>query len=230
MEDSKKRDVSPDEEMNASLKSIMSEEAFSHFRGLLGQIEIALPRQSSRVLMFSSSLAGEGTTETVVGLGITLAVALGRKTALVDCNARHPNLHERFGAQKIGLNEYLHGEITIEQALVNTTVPNLHVMPLGEDFETLGAYGRGDLEKLVSTLREKFEYVLLDSAPVGVNAESVAMCDKVDAVVLIVRHGKTRREVVMRTKEIIERSGGRLLGVVLSKRKFPIPDIVYRRL
>ena len=230
MEDSKRRDVSPDEKINDSVRSIMSQEAFSHFRGLLGQIEIALPRQSSRVLMFSSSLTGEGTTETVVGLGLTLAAALGRNTALVDCNAHHPNLHERFGVQKIGLSEYLHGEIAIEQALVNTTVPNLHVMPLGESFETLGTYGKGDLEKLVSTLRDKFDYVLLDSAPVGVNPESVAICDKVDAVVLVVRHGKTRREVVMRTKEVIERSGGRLLGVVFSKRTFPIPDFVYRRL
>jgi capsular exopolysaccharide synthesis family protein len=230
MENSNKKGVSPDQRMQGSMNSMMSEDAFSHFRGLLGQIEIALPRQSSRVVLFSSSVAGEGTTETVVGLALTLAVAMGRKTAVIDCNAYHPNIHERFGAQKIGLNEYLQGEISIDQALVNTTVPNLHIMPFGESFETLGSYGKGDLEKLVSILRERFDYVLLDSAPVGVNPESVAICDKVDAVVLIVRHGKTRREVVRRTKEIIERAGGRLLGVVFSKRTFPIPDFVYRRL
>jgi capsular exopolysaccharide synthesis family protein len=216
------KDVPPDQ--------VLSEEAFSYYRGLIGQIEIALPRQSSRVLLASSSLPGEGTTETVVGLGLTLAVVMGNKTAVVDCNAHHPDLHTRFGTQREGLNELLHGEIPIEQALVNTTVPNLHVMPLGERFDTHAAYGTGDLEKFISDLRERFDYVLIDSAPVGANPESVALCDKVDAVILVVKYGKTRREVVMRSKEIIERAGGRLLGVVFNKRTYPIPNFVYRRL
>ncbi|MFH1313602.1 MAG: CpsD/CapB family tyrosine-protein kinase [Candidatus Eisenbacteria bacterium] len=230
MGDGKKKRVTPDKRSEEAAGRILSTEAFSYYRGLIGQIEIALPRQSSRVLLVSSSIAGEGTTETVVGLGLTLAVVLGRKTAIVDCNSHHPDLHTRFGTPKEGLNEYLQGEIPIERALVNTTVPNLHVMPLGENFDTLTSYDEGDLEKFVTALREKFDYVLVDSAPVGVNPESVALCDKVDAVVLVVKHGKTRREVVMRTREIIERAGGKLLGVVFNKRTFPIPDFVYRRL
>jgi Mrp family chromosome partitioning ATPase len=52
----------------------------------------------------------------------------------------------------------------------------------------------------------------------------------VDAVVLVVKHGGTRREVVKRAKETIERSGGKILGVVLNKRKFPIPEFLYKRL
>jgi capsular exopolysaccharide synthesis family protein len=230
MGDRKKKGNTPDKGSQKSAGRILSEQALSYYRGLIGQIEIALPRQSSRVLLVSSSLAGEGTTETVVGLGLTLAVALGKKTAVIDCNTHHPDLHTRFGTQKEGVSEYLHGEIPIEQALVNTTVPNLHIMPLGEHFETLSAYDKGDLETFISVLREKFDYVLVDSAPVGTNPESVALCDKVDAVVLVVKHGKTRREVVMRTKEIIERAGGRLLGVVFNKRTFPIPGFVYNRL
>jgi Mrp family chromosome partitioning ATPase len=52
----------------------------------------------------------------------------------------------------------------------------------------------------------------------------------VDAVVLVIRHGGTRREVVRRAKETVERAGGKILGVVLNKRKFPIPEFLYRRL
>jgi Mrp family chromosome partitioning ATPase len=79
-------------------------------------------------------------------------------------------------------------------------------------------------------MRSRFEYVLLDSAAVGLNPETTVLCDKVDAVVLVVRHGSTRREVVRKSKEMIERAGGRILGVVLNKRKFPIPEFLYRRL
>lgn len=209
---------------------IMSEAAFYYYRGLLGQIEIALPGHPSRVLLFSGSSPGEGATETVVGLSLTLAAGMGRKTAVIDCNGSHPDLHRRFGTHEIGLGEYLRGELTLERALVNTTVPRLHIMPLGRRFQTLAAYRKEDLRELISKLREKFEYVLIDSAPVGVNPESTILCDKVDAVILVVHHGRTRREVVRRTKEIIERAGGQVLGAVLNKRKFPIPEFLYRRL
>jgi capsular exopolysaccharide synthesis family protein len=230
MGDSDKKKGSKEPRRLDAASKIASEETFSYFRGLLGQIEMALPRQSSRVLLFSSSLRGEGTTETVVGLGLTLAAAMGKKTAVIDCNAFHPDLHARFGTQKEGLSEYLQKEIPIEQALVNTIVPNLHIMPLGARAQTLGAYGEGELEELISVLRDKFDYVLFDSAPIGVHPEGLILCNKVDAVVLVVKHGKTRREVVRRTKEMIERAGGSMLGVVFNKRTFPIPSFLYRRL
>jgi capsular exopolysaccharide synthesis family protein len=178
----------------------------------------------------SSSLTGEGTTEVVVGLGLTLAAALGRKTAVIDCNTRHPEIHTRFGVDDVGLDEHLKGSLPLEQALLNTTVPNLYVMPLGAGLTSLARIDRDDFQGMVARLREKFEYVLIDSAAVGVNPETSTLCDMVDAVVLVVKHGGTRREEVKRAKETIERSGGKILGVVLNKRKFPIPEFLYKRL
>ncbi len=209
---------------------VIPEEALYHYKGLIGQIEVGLPQQKSRVLLFSSSLEKEGTTEVVVGLGVVLAAGMGRKTAIIDCNPANPELQERFGTSSIGLNEYMKGMIPLEQALSNTTVPNLHVMPLGEKFTTLAAFGEERLISGLDRLRQRFEYVLIDSAPIGLNPDMTVLCDKVDAVVLVVRHAKTRREVVKRAKEIIERAGGKVLGVVLNRRKFPIPEFLYRRL
>jgi capsular exopolysaccharide synthesis family protein len=210
--------------------AVMAQDAFHYYRGLVGQIEIAMPQLSSRVLLMSSSLTGEGTTEVVVGLGLTLAAALGRKTAVIDCNTRHPEIHTRFGVDDVGLDEHLKGSLPLEQALLNTTVPNLYVMPLGAGLTSLARIDRDDFQGMVARLREKFEYVLIDSAAVGVNPETSTLCDMVDAVVLVVKHGGTRREVVKRAKETIERSGGKILGVVLNKRKFPIPEFLYKRL
>ncbi|MFC1799820.1 CpsD/CapB family tyrosine-protein kinase [Candidatus Eisenbacteria bacterium] len=211
-------------------RAVMAQDAFHYYKGLIGQMEIAMPQISSRVLLFSSSMGGEGTTEIVVGLGLTLAAAMGRKTAVIDCNTRNPEIHKRFGVDEVGLDEHLKGSLPLEQALLNTTVPNLYVMPLGAGLTSLARIDRDDFQGMVARLREKFEYVLIDSAAVGVNPETSALCDLVDAVVLVVRHGGTRREVVRRAKETIERSGGRILGVVLNKRKFPIPEFLYRRL
>jgi capsular exopolysaccharide synthesis family protein len=209
---------------------LLSEEAFQYYRGLIGQIEIALPQHSSRILLLSSSVNGEGTTEVVIGLGLMLAATMGRQTAIVDCNTDHPDIHSRFGARDVGLGELLNARLTLEEALVNTTVPNLYILPLGSGLSSLAAHSRDAFAGLMSALRSRFDYVLVDVAAIGMNPESTLLCDRVDAVILVVRHGSTRREVVRRTKEIVERAGGRILGVVLNRRNFPIPEFLYRRL
>ncbi len=210
--------------------TVRDQDAFHYYRGLIGQIEIALPQHSSRVLLISSSIRGEGTTEVVVGLGLTLAAAMGRKTAVIDCNTTNPDIHRRFGVSDVGLDEHLKGRLSLERALLNTTVHNLYVMPLGAGLTSLASLDRGDFQALVAKLRETFDYVLIDSPALGVNPEASMLCDMVDSVVLVVRHGGTRREVVRRTKDLVERAGGRILGVVLNKRKFPIPEFLYKRL
>jgi capsular exopolysaccharide synthesis family protein len=206
------------------------EEFLQYFKGLVGQIEISLPRHGCRVLLLSSSMPGEGTTEVTVGLGLTLATAMGRKTAIVDCNVHHPEMHVRFGTQEVGLGEYLTGEVPLERALANTVVPNVYIMSVGRHLASLVGFGKEELESFVASLRSKFDYVLIDAAPLGTYPDCAVLCDKVDAVVLVVRHGSTRREVVKRTRDIIVRTGGKILGVVLNRRRFPIPEFLYRRL
>ena len=88
-------------------RKITSQDAFHYYRGLVGQIEIALPHRASRALLFTSSANREGTTEVVIGLGLTLAGAMGRSTAIIDCNVRNPGVHARFGIDHVGLDEYL---------------------------------------------------------------------------------------------------------------------------
>jgi capsular exopolysaccharide synthesis family protein len=225
----KKRDARLPDSVESARK-IISQDAFHYYRGLVGQIEISLPHHSSRTLLFTSSLGREGTTEVVMGLALTLAGAMGRPTAVVDCNVRDPEVHRRFGVDNVGLDDYLRGNVRLEDALLNTLVPNLYVMPLGRGLTSLAAIKKDQFGALIALLKGRFEYVLLDSAAVGVDPEATMLCEMADAVVLVVKHGGTRREVARRTKEMIERAGGRVLGVVLNKRRFPIPEFLYRRL
>jgi capsular exopolysaccharide synthesis family protein len=207
-----------------------SDELMKYYKSVVGQIENVLPQQTSRVLMLSSSVHGEGTTDVAVGLGMTIAGEMGRKTVIVDCNLHHPEVHLRFGLPDVGLGEYLTGRIPIGQAVTNTVVPNLYAMPLGRGVASLSALGDDQLQKLIAELRSNFEYVLIDAAPMGVYPECVVLCDKVDGVVLVVRYGSTRREIVKRAKEIITRADGKVLGVILNRRTFPIPEFLYRKI
>jgi capsular exopolysaccharide synthesis family protein len=208
----------------------IGDEMVQYYKGLVGQIEVALPRSGCRVLLISSSAPGEGTTEVTVGLGTTLAAAMGRKTAIVDCNFHHPDLHLKFGAPCIGMAEYLGGEVPLDGALANTVVPNLRVMPVGKNMESFVAFSKEDLDGFIRALRDKFEYVLIDAAPIGAYPECAVLCGRVDAAILVIRYGSTRREVVRIARDAITRAGGKILGVVLNRRRFPIPEFLYRRL
>ena len=213
-----------------NLDAVIPRDVIDYFKGLAGQIEIVLPTPGCKVLMLSSSVVGEGTTEVVIGLGLTLAAAMGKKTAIVDCNVYHPDLHLKFGTPEIGLSEFLAGEIPLDRALVNTIVPNMYILPVGKRATSFVTFSKEEIQGLIAGLRSRFEFVLIDAAPVGTYPDCAVLCDKVDSVVLVVRHGSTRREVVRRTKDIIVRAGGRVLGAVLNRRRFPIPGFLYRRL
>jgi capsular exopolysaccharide synthesis family protein len=209
---------------------LLPADMLKYFKGLAGHIEIGLPQAGCRAVLLSSALAGEGTTEVTIGLALALAGSMGKRTAIVDCNMHHPEVHARFGVPQVGLGEYLGREIPLEKALFNTVVPNLYVMPVGKRPLSLAAFSQEDFSGLVADLRKRFDYVLMDAAPVGAHPECAVLCDKVDSVILVVKHGSTRREVVVRAKEIIIRAGGRILGIVLNRRKFPIPEFLYKRL
>ncbi len=79
-------------------------------------------------------------------------------------------------------------------------------------------------------MRECYDYVVLDAPPVHGFSECLALCTKVDGVVLVIASGKTREHVALSAKKQVEEAGGKLLGVVVNKRRYYIPDCIYRRL
>ena len=83
---------------------------------------------------------------------------------------------------------------------------------------------------LAAELRQRFDYVLFDSGSVLGTAETSMLAPSVDGVVLVIRANRTKREVVAKAEKLIRFSGGSVIGTVLNRRTFPIPDAIYRRL
>jgi Mrp family chromosome partitioning ATPase len=79
-------------------------------------------------------------------------------------------------------------------------------------------------------MRDSYDYVIIDSPPVTSFADAQIIGPRVDGVILILEAGKTRRQVALKAKTEIEAAGGKLLGVVLNKRKYYIPKWIYKRL
>lgn len=84
--------------------------------------------------------------------------------------------------------------------------------------------------ELIAQLKALFDYVLIDSTPVSESQESLSFCSAVDGVVLVVEAERTRGPVIENAKAKVLERGGRILGVVLNKRRFYIPEWVYKYL
>ena len=118
-----------------------------------------------------------------------------------------------------------------EAVLHATRHRGLSVVPLGRCRDRSQAERITDvLGDFASGLVGSYEYVLVDTDFVGSPFFSQSAVQSGDGVVLVVRAGKTNRAVADRACQTVRRAGGDILGVVLNRRQFPIPDFIYRRL
>jgi Mrp family chromosome partitioning ATPase len=90
--------------------------------------------------------------------------------------------------------------------------------------------GSDTSDKLWDEFRQRFEYVLIDSPPISASSDGLAIVRKVDGVIFVVEAEKTRWPVALAAKEKIVSHGGNILGMVFNKRRFYIPDVVYKRM
>lgn len=205
---------------------------FSEELGLFRRgVESALP-QPRRTLLMSSATGGEGTTTLSSLLAVSLAVREARRTCLVDLNFRSPRATQLFGMEgRPGLSDFCFGRCSLEEALVPTESENLMVMGIGNERSNPSLALSQELARgLPARLSEEFEYVLFDAASVLGTAEAGMFCQAVDGVVLVVRANRTKREVLAKAEKLVRFNGGQVLGTVLNRRRYPIPETIYKRL
>jgi Mrp family chromosome partitioning ATPase len=115
--------------------------------------------------------------------------------------------------------------------VINLDPSYLFVLATGGNYVgPVGLFESKRFDTFLENVREEFDYVILDSAPLPSFAEARVLCEKVDGVVLVVESGKIRRQVALRAKKELEDAGAQILGVVLNKRKYHIPEWLYKRL
>jgi len=108
---------------------------------------------------------------------------------------------------------------------------NLHVLTCGRKYsgpESLFHSNR--FNDFIEAVKEKFDCIIFDAPPVNGSAEAKVLASKVDGVILVIESGKTRRQVAIRARKELEAAGGMFLGVILNKKKYYIPNWIYKRL
>ena len=193
--------------------------AFSEaFRSLRTAILLAPTDRETRVVALTSALPGEGKTSAAICLARTSAMA-GTSTVLIDCDTRRRE-SSRLLADAIprGLAEVLAGECTLQDALVRDTPSGAWILAQRPGVEIpLDALGSERMVRVLEELRQRFEFVILDTAPILPVAEARVVAKLADAVLLLVRWKSTpikAAELALRKLRAID---ARVAGVALSR-------------
>jgi len=177
---------------------------------------MSLDKPIKRVLVTSAG-PQEGKTTVAINLGIAMAQA-GSRTLLVDTDMRRPRIHRPFGlSHDRGLSSLLLGAARPEEALCETPVPGLHVLPCGpippNPAELLHT---ARFKQILGDLDTRFDRIILDSPPVAAVADGLILAGDADGVVLVVKAGVTPRDVARRARRALDDVNARILGVVMN--------------
>ncbi len=171
-----------------------------------------------RTILISSAVPGEGKSFVCAALGVNLAQGLEQHCLLVDCDLRRPTLASLFGLESgRGLTDYLRGTTPLAPLIVKTSQAKLSVIPSGpvaaNPAELLDSTV---MEHTIMEMRARYpdRYIFFDSPPALAAAEALVLARHVDAVIVVVRWGRSGREQVKSLVESIGRD--RILGVVFN--------------
>ena len=188
------------------------------FRSLRTSLLLSSTGHPPKFIVLTSATPSEGKTTAASNLAAILAQR-DTRVVLIDGDLRRPNIHHRFGMNgKIGLTTVLTGATTLEETV--QTVPeiqNLDILPSGPippfPAEMLSSDA---MVALLKRCGELYSYVVIDSPPILSVTDGVILARMADAVILVVRHGKSSKHVVRRARDLLLRSGGPITGIVLN--------------
>jgi capsular exopolysaccharide synthesis family protein len=188
------------------------------FRSLRTALLLSTTGHPPKFILFTSATPSEGKTTTASNLACILAQR-GSRVLLIDADLRRPNMHHRFGLNgKVGLTTLLTGTTKLEETVQQIPeVPNLDVLPSGPvpPFPTEMLSSEA-MNNLLRHCGEIYTYVVIDSPPILSVTDAVILAHEADAVVLVVRHGKSSKHVVRRARDLLLRSGASITGIVLN--------------
>jgi capsular exopolysaccharide synthesis family protein len=168
-----------------------------------------------KTLVVTSSGPGEGKTTTAANLAVVFANS-GQKVLLVDADLRKPTIHKTFNvSNNAGLSTVLSTNPDVNLAIQPTATSNLFVMTSGpkppNPSELLGSVATNSI---IETLRKQFDIVIFDMPPVVAVTDAQIMSAKVDGTLLVVREGVSRKEALLKAKQLLIMSKANVLGAI----------------
>lgn len=175
------------------------------------------PDKPPQLLLVTSPGVGEG--KTLISLNMSIAMAhSGQRTVIVDSDMRRPRVHKALNMENTaGLSNLIMGTSTVDEVVRPTGVENLEVISCGDiPPNPLELLHQDKFQDVVAELRRKYDRVIFDSPPLAAVSDGLVLSHSVDAVLLILKFGQTRRELLKRSIDQMEALGAPFMGCVLN--------------
>lgn len=187
------------------------------FRKLRTNLQFLAVDDPPRVIVITSSVPGEGKSTTAINVALALAEA-EFNVALIDGDMRRPSLHKYLDlVGPVGFSTVLSGQAPLDEVLQKTRFPGLTVLTSGavppNPSELLGSMAA---RNLLSEMREKFDYVIVDSSPLLAVTDSAILAASADGVLVIARFGHTKKDQFAHAVGNLKDVGARVLGAVFT--------------
>jgi polysaccharide biosynthesis transport protein len=190
------------------------------FRTLRTNIDFIAGCNNIKSILVTSSVPGEGKSTTASMLASVMANA-GKKTLLIDCDMRKAKIHKIFDVSNVvGISNVLAGKAELKGALTATEIKNLHIITAGvrppNPSELLSS---GRMKAVIDALKEQYDFIILDTSPVGVVTDAQILSQVVDGSILVISSGESQLEATIKAKGLLKAVNARILGVALNKLK-----------
>ncbi len=197
----------------------------TEMRRLYSNIRNVDGKNSKRSFLVTSANRGEGKSTVASHLAITVARFRGKKSLVVDADLRRPRLHQVFDVPKEpGLYECLTGEIDPMEAVKDTPIENLKVIPAGRRVKSPAHLFEGEImTEIFEKIKFYYDIIIVDSAPIIPVSDPMLISSVVDGVILVLLAGMTPRNVSLRAKNILLDADANLLGVVVNNLSEVLP-------
>ena len=209
----------------------------SNFRrslmNLRNSIDAELKNRGSKVIMFTSAVKGEGKTLIAAYFARVLALSEYDRVLVIDCALDAPRIHELFGIKnEKGIVDYLLGEAKFADIVRPVDEGVLDIITTGSTTRTDATqhlFNSDRMKALIPQVEEIYDYVIIDTSAVLDAPETPLIGAYASGIVMVIQAGKTKREVVKRAIAVVEKLEGRFIGSVLNRKKYYIPEFIYRR-
>lgn len=190
------------------------------YRNIRTNIEFTSVDNHIRSIMVTSANPGDGKTTTVANLAVVFGQQ-GKKVLVIGADLRKPSIQDLFAVHTSnGLTNVLSGQTNVMQCIQKTDIENVYVMASGpippNPAELLG---NRVMDEVLLEAYNMFDIVLIDTPPVLAVTDAQILANKCDGIVLVVRSEKTEKDKIVKTKQILDKASGKILGVVLNDKK-----------
>jgi capsular exopolysaccharide synthesis family protein len=190
------------------------------YRSLRTNINFSELDQQIKKIIVVSPQAGEGRSTTIANLAVTYAQE-NKRVLLIDTDLRKPSLHHFFHKGNIrGLTSILVNQIQAADAIQETEIPNLFFLPSGNiPHNPSDLLASKRMQVLIEQLETEYDLILLDSPPALNLTDAQILSTMCDGVLLIINHGKVKRQVAQKVLLNLELVKARVLGVIINNIK-----------